>query len=46
VAEGHLASSRVLEQNDFALAGTLRDNYLLCGQWVNDWPFGRIIPAD
>lgn len=45
VVEGNHASRRVLEKNGFMLEGTLRDNYLLRGQWVNDWVFGRINPA-
>ncbi|WP_336795358.1 GNAT family N-acetyltransferase [Erwinia aphidicola] len=45
VVEGNIASRRVLEKNGFVLEGTLRDNYLLRGQWVNDWLFGRINPA-
>lgn len=45
VVEGNIASRRVLEKNGFALEGTLRDNYLLRGRWVNDWLFGRINPA-
>ena len=40
VVEGNWASRRVLEKNGFQLEGTLRDNYLLRGQWVNDWVFG------
>lgn len=43
VVEGNWASRRVLEKNGFRLEGTLRDNYLLRGQWVNDWVFGRLI---
>lgn len=46
VVQGHQASRRVLEKNHFALEGTLRDNYLLNGQWVNDWLFGRINASD
>lgn len=46
VVEGHQASRRVLEKNNFALEGTLRDNYLFNGRWVNDWLFGRINPRD
>ncbi|MGE9553067.1 GNAT family N-acetyltransferase [Erwinia amylovora] len=42
VVEGNWASRRVLEKNGFRLEGTLRDNYLLRGQWVNDWVFGRL----
>lgn len=42
VVEGNWASRRVLEKNGFQLEGTFRDNYLLCGQWVNDWAFGRL----
>lgn len=42
VVEGNWASRRVLEKNGFALEGVLRDNYLLRGQWVNDWLFGRV----
>lgn len=45
VVEGNHASRRVLEKNGFTLEGTLRDNYLLRGKWVNDWLFGRINPA-
>ncbi|QKJ88097.1 GNAT family N-acetyltransferase [Paramixta manurensis] len=44
VVEGNYASRRVLEKNGFMLEGTLRDNYLLRGQWVNDWVFGRLNP--
>ncbi|MFG1174307.1 GNAT family N-acetyltransferase [Erwiniaceae bacterium CAU 1747] len=44
VVEGNWASRRVLEKNGFELEGTLRDNYLLRGQWVNDWLFGRVNP--
>ena len=44
VVEGNQASRRVLEKNGFELEGTLRDNYLLRGRWVNDWLFGRINP--
>ncbi len=40
VIEGNWPSRRVLEKNGFQLEGTLRDNYLLRGQWVNDWMFG------
>jgi RimJ/RimL family protein N-acetyltransferase len=40
--EGNWASRRVLEKNGFILEGTLRDNYLLRGQWVNDWVFGKL----
>lgn len=42
VVEGNWASRRVLEKNGFQLEGTLRDNYLLREQWVNDWVFGRL----
>lgn len=42
VVEGNWASRRVLEKNGFILEGTLRDNYLLRGQWVNDWVFGKL----
>ncbi|MBP2167752.1 RimJ/RimL family protein N-acetyltransferase [Erwinia toletana] len=42
VVEGNWASRRVLEKNGFLLEGTLRDNYLLREQWVNDWVFGRL----
>ncbi len=42
VVEGNQASRRILEKNGFELEGTLRDNYLLKGQWVNDWMFGRL----
>lgn len=42
VVEGNWPSRRVLEKNDFMLEGTLRDNYLLNGRWVNDWAFGRL----
>lgn len=45
VVEGNWPSRRVLEKNGFMLEGTLRDNYLLRGQWVNDWVFGCINPA-
>ncbi|WP_067705836.1 MULTISPECIES: GNAT family N-acetyltransferase [unclassified Erwinia] len=40
VVEGNWPSRRVLEKNGFQLEGTLRENYLLRGQWVNDWTFG------
>ena len=40
VVEGNWASRRILEKKGFRLEGTLRDNYLLHGQWVNDWVFG------
>lgn len=42
VVEGNWASRRVLEKNGFQHEGTLRDNYLLRGQWVNDWVFGKL----
>lgn len=42
VVEGNWASRRVLEKSGFVLEGTLRENYLLRGQWVNDWVFGRL----
>lgn len=42
VVEGNWPSRRVLEKCGFMLEGTLRDNYLLRGQWVNDWVFGRL----
>lgn len=42
VVEGNWASRRVLEKNGFRLEGTLRDNYLLRGRWVNNWVFGRL----
>jgi RimJ/RimL family protein N-acetyltransferase len=42
VVEGNWASRRILEKNGFLLEGTLRDNYLLRGEWVNDWVFGRL----
>jgi len=42
VVEGNWASRRVLEKNGFRLEGTLRENYLLRGQWVNDWLFGKL----
>ncbi|MDO6405028.1 GNAT family N-acetyltransferase [Pantoea phytobeneficialis] len=42
VVEGNWPSRRILEKNDFVLEGTLRDNYLLNGQWVNDWVLGRL----
>lgn len=42
VVEGNWPSRRVLEKNGFQLEGTLRDNYLLRGEWVNDWVFGRL----
>lgn len=42
VVEGNWASRRVLEKSGFQLEGTLRDNYLLRGEWVNDWVFGRL----
>jgi RimJ/RimL family protein N-acetyltransferase len=44
VIEGNWPSRRILEKNGFALEGTLRDNYLLNGQWVSDWVFGRLNP--
>jgi len=46
VVEGNVASRRILEKNGYVLEGTLRDNYLLNGEWVNDWVFGRLNPAD
>lgn len=46
VVEGNWASRRVLEHSGFELEGTLRDNYLLRGQWVNDWVFGRLNNAN
>lgn len=46
VVEGNQASRRVLEKNGFELEGTLRHNYLLRGEWVNDWVFGRINPVE
>ncbi|MBK0035339.1 GNAT family N-acetyltransferase [Erwinia sp. S43] len=46
VVEGNWASRRVLEKNGFELEGTLRDNYLLRGHWVNDWLFGRVNPLE
>lgn len=42
VVEGNWPSRRILEKNGFQLEGLLRDNYLLRGQWVNDWVFGRL----
>lgn len=42
VVEGNWASRRVLEKNGFLHEGTLRDNFLLRGQWVNDWVFGKL----
>lgn len=45
VVEGNWPSRRLLEKNGFQLEGTLRDNYLLRGEWVNDWVFGRLNPA-
>ncbi|WP_130830938.1 GNAT family N-acetyltransferase [[Erwinia] mediterraneensis] len=42
VVEGNWPSRRILEKNGFQLEGTLRDNYLLNGCWVNDWVFGRL----
>ncbi|WP_215800782.1 GNAT family N-acetyltransferase [Pantoea dispersa] len=45
VIEGNWPSRRILEKNGFALEGTLRDNYRLNGQWVNDWVFGRLNEA-
>lgn len=44
VIEGNWPSRRILEKNCFVLEGTLRDNYLLNGQWVSDWVFGRLNP--
>jgi RimJ/RimL family protein N-acetyltransferase len=44
VIEGNWPSRRILEKNGFVLEGTLRDNYLLNGQWVSDWVFGRLNP--
>ena len=44
VIEGNWPSRRILEKNGFALEGTLRDNYLLDGAWVNDWVLGRLNP--
>jgi RimJ/RimL family protein N-acetyltransferase len=44
VVEGNWASRRILEKNGFQLEGTLRDNYLLNGYWVNDWLLGRLNP--
>ncbi|AOE38674.1 MULTISPECIES: GNAT family N-acetyltransferase [Pantoea] len=44
VIEGNWASRRILEKNGFQLEGTLRDNYLLNGCWVNDWLLGRLNP--
>ena len=44
VIEGNWPSRRILEKNNFMLEGTLRDNYLLNGQWVNDWLFGCLNP--
>jgi len=44
VVEGNWASRRILEKNGFQLEGTLRDNYLLNGCWVNDWLLGRLNP--
>nr|WP_310617576.1 GNAT family N-acetyltransferase [Pantoea cypripedii] len=44
VVEGNWPSRRILEKNDFVLEGILRDNYLLNGQWVNDWVLGRLNP--
>ncbi|HBV40067.1 MAG TPA: GNAT family N-acetyltransferase [Erwinia sp.] len=42
VVEGNWPSRRILEKNGFRLEGTLRDNYLLRGKWVNDWLFGKL----
>jgi RimJ/RimL family protein N-acetyltransferase len=42
VIEGNWPSRRILEKNGFQLEGTLRDNYLLNGRWVNDWVLGRL----
>ncbi|WP_075181384.1 GNAT family N-acetyltransferase [Pantoea sp. 1.19] len=42
VIEGNHASRRVLEKNGFRQEGLLRENYLLRGEWVNDWLFGRL----
>ncbi|QCR35421.1 GNAT family N-acetyltransferase [Nissabacter sp. SGAir0207] len=44
VVEGNRASRRVLEKCGFAWEGTLRDNYLLGGEWENDWLLARIAP--
>ncbi|MBS0880387.1 GNAT family N-acetyltransferase [Pantoea sp. JGM49] len=44
VIEGNWPSRRILEKNGFTLEGTLRDNYLLNDQWVNDWVLGRLNP--
>jgi len=44
VVEGNWPSRRILEKNGFVLEGTLQDNYLLKGDWVNDWAFGRLNP--
>ncbi|WP_380179605.1 GNAT family N-acetyltransferase [Kalamiella sp. sgz302252] len=42
VVEGNWPSRRILEKNGFRLEGTLRENYLLRGEWVNDWLFGKL----
>lgn len=42
VVEGNWASRRILEKNGYLLEGTLRDNYLLNGKWVNDWVLGKL----
>ncbi len=42
VVEGNWASRKTLEKNGFILEGTLRDNYRLRDQWVNDWVFGKL----
>lgn len=42
VVEGNWPSRRVLEKNGFRLEGTLRENYLLRGEWVDDWLFGKL----
>lgn len=44
VVEGNWPSRRILEKNGFMLEGTIRDNYLLNGRWVNDWMLGRLNP--
>lgn len=46
VIEGNWPSRRILEKNGFQLEGTLRDNYLLNGRWVNDWALGRLNPKE